>query len=167
MSSCATSSNCWRCFVLNDWAKRWGVPPAALHELVAGLAKAPALLPGQSEAAVQTRVRLAASQAGWRLWRNNVGAFIDDRGGHVRYGLCNESAKVNRCLKSSDLIGIRPVLVTPAHVGTTIGQFAAVEVKRGDWKPGKSDREAAQAAFLALVESLGGVAGFSTGALPE
>lgn len=153
--------------VINDWAKRWGVPPAALRELVAGLATDPVGLPGQSEAAVQTRVRLTASQAGWRLWRNNVGAFTDDRGGHVRYGLCNESAKVNRVLKSSDLIGIRPVLVTPAHVGTTIGQFAAVEVKRGDWKSYHTDREVAQANFLALVKSLGGVAGFSTGALPE
>lgn len=153
--------------MLNDWAKRWKIPPDALRELVSGMNTAPAPIPGQSEAAVQTHVRLIAAARGWRLWRNNVGAYTDDSGRHVRYGLCNESTKLNRKIKSSDLIGIRPKFIKLADVGTTIGQFVAVEVKHGSWKPGKSDRECAQAAFLRLVTGLGGCAGFSTGELPE
>jgi hypothetical protein len=118
---------------------------------------------GASEACVQARVRMEASERGWRLWRNNVGVTAD----HVRYGLCNESARMNKMLKSSDLIGIRPVLITADHVGTTIGQFAAVECKAGNWKPGKSKRERAQAAFLAVVEQLGGWGCVTNGELPE
>lgn len=154
--------------MLNEWAERWGIPASAMRELIEETAVPSATRTTRSEAAVQTDVRLAASRRGWRLWRNNVGAF--EHAGTlqwVRFGLCNESAGQNRLMKSSDLIGIRPRLITPADVGTTIGQFCAVEVKHGTWVPGRSKREQAQAAYIALVRSLGGCAGFSTGELPE
>jgi hypothetical protein len=70
---------------------------------------------------------------------------------------------MNRSLKSADLIGIQPVLITPAHVGCVIGQFVSREVKRPGWRYRGSDREQAQKAWADLVNSLGGNAAFTTG----
>ncbi len=118
------------------------------------------------EAEVQNRIRLAASQAGWRLWRNNVGAGKLDNGSFVRWGLANDSERVNSEFKSGDLIGIRPVLITQEMVGTVIGQFASYECKRSDWKfnPNR-ERDAAQARWAELILLLGGHAKFTQGEL--
>lgn len=152
---------------LNEWARKWNIPRDAMRELVRAGVPPPRSngLLGMSEAAVQAQVRVAASEQGWRLWRNNVGAVTTAEGSHVRYGLCNESGRQNKMFKSSDLIGIRPVSVTMGMLGQTIGQFVAVEVKRRDWRPGASPREKAQGAFIKLVQSLGGHAFFSTGGI--
>lgn len=149
---------------LGDWAARWGVGPAALADLVGVDTSQPAQdVPGGSEAAVQARVRVAASRAGLRLWRNNVGAFQDPgSGAMIRFGLANDSAQVNKTLKSADLIGIRPVLIAPAHVGRVIGQFVSLECKHAAWRWGNTERERAQAAWAALVIRLGGEASFIT-----
>jgi hypothetical protein len=148
--------------MLDEWARRWNIPAAAMRELVAGSSTPQGRHAGVSEAGVQGQLRIDAANRGWVLWRNNVGA-VDG----LRYGLCNDSKGLNDMLKSSDLIGIRPVLVTEKHIGQTIGQFAAVEVKKGNWRPGKSKRELAQGAFLALVRKFGGFGAFSTGELPD
>jgi hypothetical protein len=116
-----------------------------------------------SEHDIQNQIRIAASAAGWRVWRNNVGVLIDKRGVPVRYGLANDSAQVNKQFKSGDLIGIRPVLIAPEHVGHTIGQFVSLEVKRPDWR--RDDRTDAQEHWRDLVLSLGGYAKFTTGEL--
>lgn len=150
---------------LEAWAARWGVSHAALTDLRDGLLGLDYAgvqpLTGSSEAAVQASTRLAAARVGARLWRNNVGAYQHpDTGQFVRYGLCNESAAVNKRVKSSDLIGIRPVRIGPEHVGRVLGQFVAREVKSGSWRFAGSERETAQLAFLALVLSLGGDAKF-------
>jgi hypothetical protein len=146
--------------MLDAWARRWGVPAAALAELhreLGALGATDAEVVRGSEAGVQSHVRLNASRMGWRLWRNNVGAFQAETGAWVRYGLCNESKRVNACLKSSDLIGIRPVLITPEHMGQTIGQFVAIETKAPGWKLTPGDKRGqAQQAFGLLVKSLGG-----------
>ena len=108
-------------------------------------------------------LRLAASKAGVRLWRNSNGAGYLQDGSFVRWGLANETAQMNAKIKSSDLIGIRPVLITPAHVGQTLGVFVSREVKARGWRYHASDRERAQKAWLDLITSLGGDAAFSTG----
>lgn len=150
---------------LEQWAIKWGVSYEAIQDLRKqfGAINTDPVSPvrGNSEAAVQNEIRLEASKAGLRLWRNNVGAIKDERGVPVRYGLCNDNAQLNASLKSSDLIGIRPVLIQPHHVGTVIGQFVAREVKAPTWRYTATTREMAQLRFLELVTSLGGDACFA------
>jgi hypothetical protein len=124
----------------------------------------PPHVPGESEAAVQARVRVEASRKGMRLFRNNVGAFTDpDSGQFVRFGLANDSKQLNAVIKSGDLIGIRPRVVQPGDVGRLIGQLVSREVKRGGWRYTGSPREQAQLNWINLVNSLGGDAAFCTG----
>ena len=131
----------------------------------------------EAEGRAQQEIRLAASQQGLRLWRNNVGATPAAVEYHcprchfegeakqrvVRYGLANDSQQLNAVVKSSDLIGVMPRLITPELVGTTIGQFIAVECKRPGWRYTGKGREEAQQAYLAVVSGKGGLARFSTG----
>lgn len=152
---------------LEQWAIQWGVPYAAVADLREQMRlnggdylheKA-----GESEGAVSSVVRLEASRKGLLLWRNNCGALRDERGRQVRYGLANSSKAENKILKSADLIGIRPVLVTQAHVGHTIGQFVSREVKEKGWAYSATEREVAQLAWANLILSAGGDASFATG----
>lgn len=115
-----------------------------------------------SEAAVKNRIRLEASEKGARLWINNIGAFHTINGDFVRYGLANESKQQNAHIKSSDLIGIKPVLITQELVGSKIGQFLCREVKRAGWHYGHTAREKAQLNWINLINSLGGDAAFAT-----
>lgn len=116
-----------------------------------------------TEADVQNLIRLEAAEKNLLLWRNNVGAMLDVKGRPVRFGLANDSPAMNKKIKSSDLIGIRPVLITPAHVGTVIGQFLAREVKPDTWKYTGTNREKAQLNYLNIVAKNGGDAAFATG----
>lgn len=112
-----------------------------------------------AESNVQADIRLLASQRGWRLWRNNVGVMTREDGVPVRFGLANDSPQLNRQLASADLIGIRPVLILPEHVGHTLGVFTSIEVKHPDWKPNDRDeRYQAQCRWRDLITSLGGYA---------
>ena len=152
---------------LRQWARRHGLTPDALAELVQMLGAVPAQgadAGDASESNVQARVRLAAPGAAMRLWRNNVGVLTDARGVPVRYGLANDSPALNAHLKSHDLIGWRRVRVTPEMVGSVVAQFASYECKRADWRPGSGgEREIAQARWAALVVAEGGVSKFVTG----
>jgi len=152
---------------LTDWACKWGINPDAIADLQALLTEPPEqpkikALP-DTEAEAQKLVQMEASTLRMRLWRNNVGAAMTDDGRLVRYGLANVSKAVNARIKSSDLIGVRPLLIEPRHVGTIVGQFTAREIKAPGWKFGATPREAAQQRFLELVLSLGGDAAFATG----
>jgi hypothetical protein len=98
----------------------------------------------QSEHEIQQRIRLACGRGAVRLWRNNTGALVDEQGRFVRFGLCKGS---------SDLIGLRSLLVTPDLLGRRIAQFVALEVKAGRGVVSPEQR-----AFLRLVQQLGGVA---------
>lgn len=148
------------------WATRNGITAAAAGELMDLLAM-PSMpdgpLSGKSEAASQVEIRLEAPALGTTLWRNNVGALLDDRGVPVRYGLANDSKKLNRHIKSSDLIGFHPLKIRQHHVGRTIAVFVGVEVKPGNWEWHGTDREVAQHRFASLICLAGGAAGFARG----
>ena len=105
----------------------------------------------RSEAEVQSQTLLDASSQGSRLFRNNSGAFEDAQGRWVRYGLGNMSKRVNQITKSSDLIGITPIVVTEDMVGTTVGIFTAVECKKEGWVYTGTGREVAQKNFIDLI----------------
>lgn len=115
-----------------------------------------------SEELVQQNIRMAIARDGLDLWRNNVGACQDETGRVIRYGLMNDSKKLNEQYKSSDLIGIRPLLITPEWVGHTVGVFAAIECKSDNWVININNKHvSAQARFIDLVTRNGGFAGFA------
>lgn len=151
---------------LNQWAIKHGVSYEALEDLRREFGLIADMDPkshgrDKSESAVQANVRLEASRKGLILMRNNVGVALDDNGVRsLRYGLANDSKKLNDKLKSSDLIGIRKVLITPVMVGSIIGQFVARECKPESWLYAGTKREIAQLAFLQLIMAHGGDAGF-------
>src|ERR1700677_1701677 len=82
-----------------------------------------------SESQVQSLVRLEAARKNIRLWRNNVGVLQDETGRPVRYWLANDSKALNEKIKSGDLVGWRPMLITPAMIGATVAQFVSRECK--------------------------------------
>ena len=141
---------------IHDWAARWGIPQAAIAEL---LTEPPPVesIGGNfgSESAIQDKCRLLASAQGIVTWRNNVGAGELIKGGFVRWGLANETAAQNDRLKSSDVIGIKPG-----------GQFYAREIKAPNWYYRGTPRELAQLNFINLVNRLGGDAAFYTAGTP-
>lgn len=97
-----------------------------------------------NETSILKRILLRCSRGLSRLYRNNVGQLIDKAGNHVRYGLCNPGG--------SDLIGWRSITITPEHVGMTIAQFTALEVKN---LTGKATPD--QLRFGAIVAKAGGL----------
>lgn len=147
---------------IREWAVMYGVSDEALYQLscLFGMALPQAPTTGESEAAVQSAVRLEAARKGVKLFRNNVGVLIDTNGRPVRFGLANDSKQLNAKIKSADLIGWRPVLITPSHVGYTIAQFVSRECKRPGWKYSGTDREIAQLNWAQLVTAGGGDAAF-------
>lgn len=117
-----------------------------------------------SETVTQQQIRLALARMGAQLWRNNSGAYQDDTGRVVRYGLSNDSAQMNAQIKSSDLIGIVPITIQPHHVGRTIGVFTAIECKKTGWHLTPGDKRGqAQQRFIDIVHGVGGIGGFATG----
>lgn len=150
---------------LYEWAKRWNIPEIALEELknVYGIQDNSRNKDIYSESNIQSLVRMEASNKGFRLWRNNVGATHTREGSFIRYGLANESTNVNSIIKSADLIGIKPVKITEKMIGYTIGQFISREIKPSGWRYSGTEREIAQLAWAELILSLGGDACFATG----
>jgi len=157
---------------IDEWAHRWGIPAQAMDELkaVMGVAALSVMsvpdsgtAPG-SEGRQQSLVRLEAAKLGIHLFRNNSGAFKDESGRLIRYGLANESKQVNEVLKSPDLIGWRKRLITPDMVGTIIGQCTMREMKYEGWTFNPNDpHEQAQFNFLKLGIADGCDAAFATG----
>lgn len=151
--------------VLEQWARKWSIPSEALDDLRASFGCTPVVIPHAegSEALVQSMVRLEAARKGVKLWRNNVGVLRDMRGVPVRYGLANDSKRLNEVCKSGDLIGWRPVIVTAAHVGMRIAQFVSRECKRQGWKYTGNDHEKAQLKWAEAIVADGGDARFTSG----
>jgi len=158
--------------ILEEWAQAWGIPGPALADLKRRMCLDGSIVtphpdrPAEaaSESRVQALVRLEAAHAGILAFRNNSGVLPNPETGRpVRFGLANDSKEMNARIKSSDLIGIKPVLITPQMVGYTIGRFWCREVKEGVWKYTGTGREVAQKAFIDLVLANGGDAAFATG----
>ncbi len=153
---------------LNDWARKWNVPATMLRDLQIALGTYTVPLPqghpakGKSEAWVQSSIRLEAAEKGIKLFRNNSGALPDKNGRPIRFGLGNDSKAINDVLKSHDLIGFRPLLIEPRHVGHILAQFVSRECKPSDWQYTSTDHERAQLAWGNLVNSCGGDACFAT-----
>lgn len=96
------------------------------------------------ETGIQNKIRIALSEKGILNFRNNTFALKDPKTGRlIRAGLCNGS---------SDIIAIKPVLITLEMVGQTIGQFMAIEVKC----PGKKSTKE-QLTFGEQVKNKGGI----------
>ncbi|RZJ26199.1 MAG: hypothetical protein EOO54_03790 [Haliea sp.] len=152
--------------MIEQWAIQWGVSLEAVRDLQRRMGAVDTdPLPGAggtSEAAVSNRLRIAVSQAGHRVFRNNVGALLDDRGVPVRYGLANDSRQMNERIKSADLIGWRRLLILPQHVGQHVAQFYSLEAKEVGWTYSATKHEQAQLAWAQLVNGAGGYARFST-----
>lgn len=111
-------------------------------------------------------VRLRASEWGARLFRNNNGMAYSPTGQPIFFGLGNEGRDGNKVMKSSDFIGVTPVLITPEMVGKTIGVFTSIEVKAEGFKIRDSynpkSREYAQDKWNQMVCMNHGIAGFAS-----
>ncbi len=115
----------------------------------------------KDESQIQQEIQIAAMHFNCTLMRNNSGAAVDKTGRLIRYGLGHVSPKL--LIKSSDLIGITKVVITQEMVGSTIGVFTALEIKKEDWNSCKKldDHEVKQNNFLQWVTSMGGIAAFA------
>lgn len=109
-----------------------------------------------TEAEIMRRVMLAASQAGVTLWRNNTGKVwtgeVETLGDGAVLIRRPRRFDAGLCKGSSDLIGLRPVVITAAMVGQTLAQFVALETKteRGRVRP-------EQQQFVEFVLARGGI----------
>lgn len=97
------------------------------------------------ETVLQNQIRLAISSPSVRMFRNNVGAYKNDDGRLVEYGLGRGS---------SDLIGFTVREITPDMVGKSVAVFTAIEIKTA-----KGRLSDAQQAFINMVRNKGGLAG--------
>lgn len=99
-----------------------------------------------SEQRIQQAIRIALSEGGCRVFRNNCGAYKDAEGRFVRYGVASPGG--------SDLIGWKSVTVTHDMLGQRLAVFVAVEVK-GPKTPVRPE----QTNFIERVIEAGGFAG--------
>lgn len=114
------------------------------------------------EEVVQAELRLKIAREGkTHVFRNNSGAMKDATGRVVRYGLANDSSRVNEEIKSHDLIGWTEVVITPDMVGKTVAVFTSIECKKEGWIPNLNDkRENAQRKWGEAIIKAGGIARF-------
>jgi hypothetical protein len=110
-----------------------------------------------SERAIQNEVLLALADLGMTGWRQNVGTgwagkAIKRADGSV---LIQDARPLHAglCKGSSDIIGLRPVIITDAMIGKTLAQFVALEIKQPGQSPTPEQRH-----FLAFVSERGGFA---------
>lgn len=127
---------------------------------------------GMSEAKILVETRLAASDRGFVLWRNNVGTGwvgnpIEIPAGSVIVLPNGVRRQINSralalqnprplhaglCEGSSDLIGFRRITITPEMAGESVPVFAAIEVKT---PTGRVSRE--QQKFMDFIRQSGGI----------
>ena len=133
-----------------EWVRVYQIPPQAVAAFY-GMVLPVSNVTATSEAATQNLIRIEASKYGFTMWRNNNGAVTTDDGRHIRFGVGNDSKKLNEIWKSPDLIGIGPN-----------GRFVGCEVKRPDWRAPENNRDRAQLNCLNQINALGGIGFFAT-----
>jgi len=146
---------------LINWLQRWNLPAQALNELLILTVPVNKTAKPGTEAAAVNDIRLEASNSGCLLMRNNKGVAFDKKGVPIRFGLANDTKAMSDEKKSSDLIGIKPVFITPQHVGHVLGVFLSIEAKHGAWQWSGNDHEIAQASFHTTIKSYGGISFFA------
>jgi hypothetical protein len=107
---------------------------------------------GTTEFPEQAKTILRAFEMGFALYRNNSGVSREEHR-HIRFGLGNDSAKINAVWKSLDLVGIGPN-----------GRALWVDMKHPGWVWKGTKREVAQANAINDINSRGGIAFFCTSA---
>lgn len=150
---------------LHAWMRDWGVPAAALPDLLRrlGALDTPVSSGKGSESRQQSLIRLAAAREHETiLYRNNKGVLPDQRGVPVRFGLANDNPAMSKHIRSADLIGPRKLLITPQHVGMHLGQFASYEVKWEGWHWTGTEHEWSQLRWALIIQAQGGDARFLT-----
>ena len=115
------------------------------------------------ETNLQNRIRLALSNMGIINWRNNTGmgwagkVLKGPRHAHLgEKDILIRNARplhAGLCKGSSDVIGIKPTVITEDMVGQTVGIFYACEVKQ---PKGRVTDD--QKIFAEVINSVGGVA---------
>jgi len=107
-----------------------------------------------AESEIQRDIQMEAPKAGARLLRNNIGAYQDETGRWVHYGVGGKGG--------ADLLGWCEKVITPEMVGATVAIITACEVKGSDWRPPKSgkqfERWKLQQQFVAAINQAGGIA---------
>ena len=96
------------------------------------------------EANILVRIRIALSEMGVRLFRNQAGRYLLSDGRYLQSGLVKGA---------SDLIGWTSIRITPQMVGRKVAVFTSVEVKGP-----KGKVTADQHVFLQNVRDAGGIA---------
>ena len=92
------------------------------------------------ETKIQNRIMLAMSKKGYLCWRNQVGLFKTLDGRTVNIGIKG----------SSDLMAVKPTVITPEMVGQTLAVFVAVEVKTATGRQSEPQKK-----WQKAVEKLG------------
>lgn len=82
------------------------------------------------------------------MFRNNIGAYQDDRGRWVRYGVCSPGG--------SDLIGWTEHVVRAEDIGRRVAVFTAIETKGYRGRASEDQKN-----FVRRVRECGGIAGIA------
>ncbi len=112
-----------------------------------------------TEAQLQSLVRLHAHKYKSLLMRNNSGVLVNSITNRpVRFGLGNDSSRLNKVFKSPDLIGITQ---QRCPCGKLYGVFTGLEIKTPGWKFNKNNQvHVAQNNFLNEIRKRNGIADF-------
>ena len=92
------------------------------------------------ETKIQNRIMMDMSEKGYLVWRNQVGLFKTLDGRTVNIGIKG----------SSDLMAVKPTVITPDMVGKTLAVFVAVEVKTATGRQSEPQKK-----WQKAVEKLG------------
>ena len=92
------------------------------------------------ETKIQNRIMMDMSEKGYLVWRNQVGLFKTLDGRTVNIGIKG----------SSDLMAVKPTVITTDMVGQTLAVFVAVEVKTATGRQSEPQKK-----WQKAVEKLG------------